>query len=238
MNPRKLTHRSDVLGRPFHVDVVEAGETPSCVIVMFGGSGVSAADYEAYASVTHPALAPLSELGPDLAFVFAYVTAPYDVPYARFGATSGPAVDDATLDALYAEMDRWNKHVTRELLPLLPAAPLCLAAHSGGIALAWHGLEDREACVGLWALGADAVVPRWARGERWRGPAVLSYNRGDRVRAANQRALSSLSSRGVVRVVETGTAEHGHKLEDYARSGALAALVRAAVETATSSRPR
>jgi hypothetical protein len=172
----------------------------------------------------HPALATIAELATEQSFVLVYVTAPYDVPYARFEATARALPEDE-LDALYSETDRWNTHVATEILPLVPDAPLCLAAHSGGLALAWYGLEDHPTCIGLWALGADAISPSWVRGERWSGPAVIRYNRGDRVRAANQHALAALSSRGVVRVVDTGTAEHGHGLEDYGRSGALSALV-------------
>ena len=106
-----------------------------------------------------------------------------------------------------------------------------LAAHSGGIALAWHGLQDLPPCRGLWALGADGVAVEACRGEHWRGPAVLSYNRGDAVRQENQRNLTSLARRSVVRVVDVGTAAHGHDLHAYVESGAFGLLIDDAVAT-------
>lgn len=229
MRAQKVVRHSAVLGRRFHIDRVDGAGDPKCVILFFGGSGVSSTEYDARLETLHPAIAAFADETEVENLVLVYVTAPPDVPYAHFARAESAQIGDDARERLYAAIDRWNEHVTREILPLVPPSRICLAAHSGGVALAWNGLHDLEVCRALFALGADGLVGGMSRGQAWEGPARLYYNRGDGVRKKNQHALAALAAQETVQIVEAGGTAAGHELEAYVASGAMRTLALSAV---------
>ncbi len=224
MKGTKLVARSGLLGREFHADAFLAGEAPRFLALMFGGSGVDEATYGARCATLVPAFdAALARLEREASFAFVYVTAPRDVPFARF--------DDEP-----EESARWNRHVCAELLPLvetwLGAArplPRYLIGYSGGAALALSGHHLDAPCFGAGMLGADGLPERFLRGPGWPEPLTLYYNRDDAVFDTARPAVDAL--------VATGAAQHfrrlpgGHGLADYVANESFGELIRRAART-------
>jgi pimeloyl-ACP methyl ester carboxylesterase len=211
---RKVDAESAILNRRFHVDVFRLGAEPAFAVMLFGGSGVDRAQYEARAATVNPTFdGALREVAREVSFVLAYVTAPYDVPYNRFA-------DDPEAAA------RWMRHVDEELLPIVPELPLYLVGYSGGAALAMNGAHESPRCFGVAGLGADAVPATLSRGPGWRECAALYYNRDDRVFSKNRAAIAELEAAEIVRCHRT--LPGGHTVDDYVKNGSLAGLVRRA----------
>lgn len=190
----KVVEQSGVLGRPFHLDVFEHDTAASFMVVMFGGSGVDQVEYERRAGSSPMVFeAPCAGFS-DLRFVF--VTAPYDIPYARMREGD----DDA---------DRWVEHVDREILARWPGIPVYLAGYSGGAALALNGVVGLGRVMGAGFLAADGLRADMDVGGL-REPPLFLYNDGDRVTARN---LSTARRLGRV-VVHAG--DGGHAFDDYA----------------------
>src|SRR5262245_29036711 len=105
MESHKRCVRSALLNRMAHADVFEIGRAPRFLFVLFGGSGVDEEEYERRSRSVIPifgeVLERLSRSGTNLVMV--YVSAPYDVPFARFGADRPSA-------------EKWNAHILTELL--------------------------------------------------------------------------------------------------------------------------
>ena len=214
MNGRKVDLESTILARRFHVDVFRVGDRPLFGVILFGGSGVDRATYEARGATVNPVFdGVLRELDREVSFVLAYVTAPYDVPYNRFAEEPEVA-------------ERWRRHVEEELFPIVPELPVYLAAYSGGAALVMNGAHELQRCFGVGGLGADAVPETLSRGPSWREAAALYYNRGDRVYSKNRDVIVELEAAEIVR--SHRTLSGGHSLEDYVKNGSFAGLIRRA----------
>ncbi len=220
----KLTGRSGLLGRDFHADGFLAGPAPRFVALMFGGSGVDEATYRARTGTLVPVFdAALARLEREASFAFVYVTAPWEVPFARF-------------DEEPVESARWTRHVREEVLPLVdawlgPTGPLprYLMGYSGGAALALSGHHLDAACYGAGMLGADGLPKRFVRNPGWPEPLTLYYNLDDRVFDTARPTVEAL--------VAAGAAEHfrrlpgGHGLADYVANESFGGLIRRAART-------
>lgn len=215
----KLTDSSASLGRRFHVDVFVVGAVPSVFGLFFGGSGVTAEEYERRSASVIPvfdeALPGLASLG---AFGLVYVTAPFDVPFTYLP-------DDPVL------ADRWNRHVRAEIVPLverevpsLANLPRYVMGFSGGAVLALSGHHLDRQCVGAGMLGPDGLHAGIRRQDTWE-PIPLIYNVGDGVIEANRAAISALGSAVELFHRLSG----GHNLADYVRNESFRGLVWRAV---------
>lgn len=225
----KLTGKSDRLGRDFHADAFLVGTAPRFLGLMFGGSGVSEDEYRNRADTLVPAFdAALARLERESSFAFVYVTAPWDLAFARF-------------DEEQDETERWNGHVREELLPLVerwlgPIGPLSryLIGYSGGAALALSGHHLDDACFGAGMLGADGLPCRFERGPGWPEPLTLYYNREDEVFASARAAVEALEA--------VGAAAHfrrlpgGHGIAAYVANESFGGLIRRAARTAPGAR--
>ena len=213
MRGQKATGWSPVLGREFHVDIFEP-EKPQFMVLMFGGSGVSADEYRnrsvEVVSVFNHSLSTWEQESP---FVFVYITSPYDI-----------RIDD--LEDNQEEADRWERHVKEELLVSLPNLPFYGIGYSGGIALVLHGLLDEMNCFGCGAIGGDKIPRNLELNPQWKEPVTLYYNVNDRVYGANKKIIGELEEDELVRCYRKlpGT----HKLADYLRNESFFGLIRRA----------
>jgi len=221
----KLVGKSELLGRAFHADAFLSGDAPRFLALMFGGSGVDEVAYRTRFETLVPAFdAALARLEREASFAFVYVTAPWDVPFARF-------------DEQAEESERWNGHVREELLPLVESwlggarpLPRYLIGYSGGAALALSGHHLDAACFGAGMLGADGLKGRFIRGPGWPEPLTLYYNLDDGVFETARPAVEAL--------VATGAAQHfrrlhgGHGLADYVANESFGGLFRRAARSA------
>ena len=229
MKSSKLVGKSALLGRQFHADAFLAGEAPRFLALMFGGSGVDEATYRTRFETLVPAFdAALARLEREASFAFVYVTAPWDVPFARF--------DDEP-----DESARWDRHVWAELLPLVDTAlgfkaplPRYLLSYSGGAALALSGHHLDGACFGAGMLGADGLPGSFIRGSAWPEPLTLYYNLDDGVFDSARPTVEALAA--------AGAAEHfrrlpgGHGIADYVANESFGGLIRRAARTAPGGR--
>jgi len=229
MKGAKLVGKSALLGRQFHVDAFLAGEAPRFLALMFGGSGVDEAAYRTRFETLVPAFdAALARLELEASFAFVYATAPWDVPFARFGEETD-------------ETERWNRHVREELLPAVEAwlgearpLPRYLIGYSGGAALALSGHHLDAACFGAGMLGADGLPGSFIRGPAWPEPLTLYYNLGD--------GVFDIAWPTVEAIAATGAAQHfrrlpgGHGLADYVANESFGGLIRRAARTAPGGR--
>jgi hypothetical protein len=220
---------SPAVDRPFHLDVVDLGEgPPELLLLFFGGAAVSQAEYEARAATIYPglpeALQPLEGRFP---LRFAYVTAPYDFPFRRFANA-------------VAEADRWRRHVAEELVPLVrqpPGLPIFLAGYSAGSILAFQLSESLDRCIGGGALGADGLTVD-AQGERpttwcsptWAEPPLFIYNLDETVWAGNAKTVRDLDREEEVTLLRQE--KGGHSLGAYFKNGNFQRLVLSAIVAA------
>ena len=222
----KLTDSSASLGRRFHVDVFIVGAVPSVFGLFFGGSGVTAEEYERRSASVIPvfdeAIPGLASLG---AFGLVYVTAPFDVPFTYLP-------DDPVL------ADRWNRHVRNEIIPLverevpsLANLPRYVMGFSGGAILALSGHHLDKPCVGAGMLGPDGLHAGILPQDTWE-PIPLIYNVGDDVIEVNRAAIAAL--RSTVEVFHRLPGSHG--LADYVRNDSFRGLVWRAVRSARGAR--
>ncbi len=218
---RKVRGTSRVLERDFHVDLF-LSERPekSVLFILFGGSGITRAEYRRRGEQVHPLLtSPLADLERELSVDLAFMTAPYDVPFA-----------DLESKANEASTERWIEHVRTEVLPLLPDEPFYLASHSGSLLLAHAALGEDTRCVGSGGLGADGLVTEFESPGHWGEVLTLYYNQGDRVWARNSSAIEELEAEGQVQCFRRLFGEHA--LADYVRNESLGGLVRRALRLA------
>lgn len=215
MESYKRCVKSALLNRMAHADVFELGRTPRFLFVLFGGSGVDEEEYERRSKSVIPifgeVLERLSKAGANLVMV--YVSAPFDVPFARFG-TDRPAAET------------WNAHVLTELLEPWLSLPYFVSGFSGGAALALNGLERDPRCFGGATLGGDGIPPGFVCPARWSGKLRLYGAPGDRVfnHPANRRIADDLEERGQAEQIELDSG--GHQLTDYATPECLFELIR------------
>ena len=217
MHAYKRIVESALLHRAAHADVFEVGQPPAFLFVLFGGSGVDQDEYELRARTVVPIFYPVLEglAARKTGAVVVYVTAPYDVPFARFA--DHPPGAAAT----------WTAHVLTELLAPWPGLPYFACGFSGGAALALSGLHGQARCFGGAALGADAVPPGFARPAHWREKLRLDCGQGDPVcnHPANRRTADALRARGEAEEFRLGLAAR-HRLADYATEECLGELIR------------
>lgn len=217
MNVEKVWIDSVCLHRRAHVDVFSLGKCPRFALLFFSGSGIDEEEYairgKTIAPAFNQALARLDERGAEM--VFLHVTAPFDVPYARF--------------AEFPEaIETWNRHILEELLKPWSALPLFVASFSGGAALAFHGVHAAAQCFGGAALGPDSLSRQFVRPHHWRTKLILVCCRDDRVclHSANHDAIKELIACGTADLLEY---ERGrHRIGDYVDAGAVADLTRIA----------
>ena len=218
----KIVTESQILKRTYHADVFMVGVAPAVLVVCFGGSGISRQVYEQrQATIVSVFDRALGCFARERSFGFAFVTAPYDVPFNSFGTDEADAVE-------------WNTHVEEELLPAvkdtlqhgLEALPMYLIGYSGGAALALNGAHENERCVGVGALGADGLPREFDEGPSWQEPLRLYYNTGDRVFDPNRETVMDLVEAGVA--VLFRKLPGGHALEDYVRNESFGGLIRRA----------
>ncbi|HQP88945.1 MAG TPA: hypothetical protein PLL76_22035 [Thermoanaerobaculia bacterium] len=225
MRAAKLTGTSASLGRAFHADAFLLGAAPTFLALMFGGSGVSEEKYRERATTIVPAFdGALSRLERAASFAFVFVTAPYDVPFARFEAEPDGAA-------------RWNRHVCDELLPLVDGwlglqtpLPRYLIGYSGGAALALSGHHLDPKCYGAGMIGADGLVDSFERGPGWSEPLTLYYNLGDGVFEAMRTTVTGLEDRKSAQCFRR--LPGGHELADYVSNESFGGLIRRAERTA------
>jgi hypothetical protein len=218
----KHVARSVALGRSFHADVFEVGSGPELAILHFGGSGISASTYAARASTVAPAFSPAHEraLHAGLTLVHVFVTAPFDVPFARFSEHPEAA-------------ECWTRHVRDDLVPLAGGLPMYLVGYSGGIELAIRGPHQLPRVLGVGGLGADIVsadIETSAALNEDR-PMLLIYNRNDPVRTTSAEVIEELVESGLATVRVGGGG--GHAAADYVAFGGLEGLFRAAATLAS-----
>ncbi len=212
----KIFKQSEVLKRGFHADLfhLECGGVGARVaVVFFGGSGVTREQYEARGrTVTDAFDAALGAIEFEHSVKFAFVTAPYDIPFGRFDVEQDQAA-------------RWLTHVSCELLPTLLAQldplPVYLAGYSGGAALALNGVHEIDTVIGAAFLGADALPHHLETPAHWARPVSLYYNEADTVFRANVAAIEHLD--GAVRCFRG--APGGHALCDYVSNGLFRSLI-------------
>ena len=212
----KIIRPSRVLARDFHFDLPtpEDGSEPEFLHVHFGGSGITPSEYERRAKGVNPVLAKhLSTLLDEFPFALAFVTAPYDLAYARIEHDEDIA-------------DVWNQHFYDELMPELPDLPFFVSGFSGGMALALSGPHQHARCFGAGGIGPDDVPESLAVNRNFIEPIACIYNLSDRVYSENKKILEMLEKKNLVQVVQK--LPGGHDFKNYLRNQSFAGLVRRA----------
>lgn len=211
----KHAFMSRILNRDVHADVFELGSEPSRLVVFFGGSGIDEEEYARRGKSIVPIFDPLLEslAASDLNLAFMYVTAPYDVPFARFADFPD-------------EKEKWNEHILEELIAPWQQFPVFLAAFSGGAALAFHGIHQSRRCCGGAAMGADGVPADFVCPEHWNAMLRLYAAPNDRVchNPRNRELFEGLMRRGQVEELEMPFGEH--RLADYIENGSVEDVLR------------
>lgn len=215
MRAEKRVINSVLLNRMAHADVFELGSSSRFLFLLFGGSGVDEDEYVRRSKTVIPAFGPVLEnlAQGKTSMVMVHVTAPYDVPFARF------SIDPSLADS-------WNAHVLTELVAPWANLPYFICGFSGGAALALNGLQKDPRCFGAAALGADAIPPDFVCPGHWveklrlyAAPADLVCNH-----PANRRVVETLESRG--QLEEFRLPSGGHRLADYSTTDCLGELIR------------
>ncbi len=203
--PRKTKHvvpDSEFLRRPAHFDVIDCAPSPTWMLVLFGGSGITRQVYESRATsmidVFDDALANCA-----LPVRFVFITAPFDLPFATMVEGDEPA-------------ERWVEHVDLEILGALDELPTLVAGFSGGARLAFTGVQHLSTVFAGGGLAADGLAADMdVRGLQ--APPLFLYHSKDPVLERNRRVGQSLG-----RLVESGLG--GHSADTYAPQ--LAELLR------------
>jgi hypothetical protein len=194
--------------------VFEIGERPKFLFVIAGGSGLGEEEYLlrswSVIPIFDPLMSWLSERSLELIMV--YISAPYDVPFARFATEPAAAA-------------AWNAHLATELLEPWCGWPYFVCGFSGGAALVLNGFHQDRCCFGGATLGADALSSDFVCPEHWQEKLQLYATRHDRI-------CNHPKNRSVVeRLLERGQAEQvllpsgGHHFSDYATIDGLGTLL-------------
>ena len=209
MKRRKWVEHSDILGRMFHIDVFEPATIPVGLILFFGGSGKSEAEYIRRKDSINPALDPVFErVTPNV--VCLYLTAPYDIQYAR-------------PDRFASQSDRWLRHIREEVLAPWADLPVFLVGYSGGVILALSGVHNLPQIIGAAGLGADGIPedfePPYTEADTPAWRLYLAYNEQDGVRRANEAIIAELIDAEVAYVAQTRPGRHN--FSDYVDNGCI-----------------
>jgi len=198
---KKIVVHSREFDREAHADLMEVGQSPSStMVVLFGGSGINEEEYtrrsKSRIQVLDNELLALERRG--LSLRFAYVTAPYDLPLVTLNQE--------------AVAIKWRSHVLNELLPELNSRRSFLAGFSGGIRLAFSGLEQSANCIGGAAIAPDGF-PRpetWEKPRTWRDPLMVFTGTRDLVfqKPAAMQPFRTLAGRGQANLFSVPDAVH------------------------------
>ncbi|MCM2374004.1 hypothetical protein [Aporhodopirellula aestuarii] len=214
MNAKKKLINSVILDREAHLDVFEISSEPRFVIVMFGGSGIDQAEYARRSKSVVTCFDSIFAASPirSIPTTLIYITAPYDVPFARFGEFP---------EALQA----WTAHVWTELLSHWHNAPIFLSSFSGGAPLAFNGVHDRQGCFGGAAIAWDGLAGTFRCPDHWQSKLQLYAGREDRVcgHRENQLVAQRLIDRGEAEL--SWYAKTGHSIVQYVRNGCINDLI-------------
>ncbi len=220
MRSYKRRFDSTLLGRMAHADVFGIGANPRFLFVLMGGSGVDEVEYCNRSQTVIPVFGKIQDdvARENLNLVMVHVTAPYDVPFNRFGNEPNAAA-------------QWNDHVLTELLEPWAQLPYFVAGFSGGIALALFGLHSDTRCFGAAAFGGDAVPRGFSRPGHWKNKLRFYVAPQDRVcaDAGNRHVVDSLVNRRDAEVLQLRTG--GHRLMDYVTHDGLGDAIRFANKT-------
>lgn len=210
----KLTVASETLGRPAHADVFELDPSPVVLVVLIAGAGVEEDEYRVRGQTVIPVfdllLGRLAADGCRAAFV--HVTAPFDLPFARFAEEPAAAA-------------RWTAHFVDELLAPWPQLPFVVGGFSSAVALALNGLHRHTRCLGGFGVAPARLPERFRPPARWSDPLRLYVGTGDPVcdRPATRAALARAEREGAT-VLESPAASHG--LAAYATADCLGEVIR------------
>ena len=99
------------------------------IILWLGGSGVDKDKYWSRGNSVNTTFDQTwDQMSQDPPIIFVYVTAPYDIRFSEF--------------LNYPEdLEKWNRHVEKDILGKLPKLPVYIIGNSGGAALALNGLH-------------------------------------------------------------------------------------------------
>lgn len=214
MRSSKSVWSSPLLGRTAHADVFELAPSPRVVVLLFGGS----CDEDEYVRRAATVIPVFDTLLSDPAnttcpVVFVHVTAPFDVPFARF-------------DREPVTRRLWAEHVTTEVLAPWPELPFITCGYSGGAALALNGVHADSRCVGGAGIAATLLPRDFVQPRHWPDPLQLYVGDGDPV------CHQPEASAAVERLSRTGQAEcvrvpaSTHRLSEYATPACLGDILR------------
>lgn len=198
----KHIFESSILGRTAHADVSLGAQPLTHAFLLFGGSGIDEEEYLHRMETVNPIFHNLLDQHPTRNFIFAYVCAPFDVPFRRFSENPELAED-------------WNKHVLEELLKPWEALPFFVCGFSGGNALAFNGIQADPKCFGGACLGGDSLPRDFTMPQEWQEPLKIYSAINDDVanHPANREIADYLAESGMAEqyLLRSGR----HRLIDY-----------------------
>ena len=159
---------SYLLARDVHLDVFELGTQVDHLLLLFGGSGIAEEDYIARQSTVIPIFDSLLRNYHQTNLVLLHVTAPFDVPFARFRDHPEHA-------------QRWQNHILTELLTPWEKTPFWVSGFSGGAVLALSGVHTALHCRGAAVFGADQLSSQFQYPDHWPMPLQVFEAQNDRV---------------------------------------------------------
>ena len=220
MHSEKSKSYSETLGREFHIDLFRSSIEEKGIILWLGGSGVDKDKYWSRGNSVNTIFDQTwGQMGQDPPIIFVYVTAPYDIRFSEF--------------LNYPEdLEKWNRHVEKDILGKLPKLPIYIIGNSGGAALALNGLHKLPDIKGVGCVGGDQIpekldIPLKEDGEpKWY--LKLYYNWDDPVYNQNLMAINKLETK---RLIEINRYEDIHCTEDYILNRSVEGLIRAALRT-------
>ena len=202
---------SSIFARMAHADVSWGAPPLSHAFVIFGGSGVDEEEYIRRSKTVIPIFDSLLNEQTNRNFLFAYVSAPYDVPFRRFQ-------EDPKL------AEPWNRHVLVELFGKWSTLPFFVCGFSGGNSLAFNGVHADPRCFGGACLGGDALPQDFSLPEQWREPLKIYSASNDDV-ANHPHNRSTFDALATADVAEQFVLRSGrHRLKDYATHECLGRL--------------
>lgn len=214
MEVTKQFVNSVILDREAHLDVFELSREAEFLTVLFGGSGIDEDEYDRRSKMIIPVFDSVFTEAriQSIKTVFIHVTAPFDVPLARF-----PEFPEA--------LQQWNLHVWTELLSAWGNLPVFISSFSGGAALAFNGAHTHPRCIGGAAIAWDALPGSFRRPDHW--PAKLQLHAGSEDRVCGHRENQKVAER----LIDAGQAEltqyarTDHSIVSYVRNGCIKDLI-------------
>ena len=197
---RKVVFESKVLGREVHLDVFEFGK-PTFNLLLFGGTGIDEEEYQLRKESIIPLFNHLEDdKVEDVRIV--YSTAPFDVPFARFGEFPN-------------EISRWNRHVIEDVFERWKGDSFLVSSFSGSVSLVLNGIEKEKNCVGAAVLAPDGLRPDFSSPKHWQNRLIVFSSPSDRICSdpENRMIIETLVQSGEASEVEV--AARSHTLFEY-----------------------